>query len=190
MSHKLILIGGVAGAGKTTIGKEIANRIGFLVDKDSVVNRFTEKMLERLVSNVDEHEYETYLNQISDIECQIVRNVAMDNIKLGRTVVCAAPFIKELSDIEWVECLRREVESHYADLVTVYLDVDFETSYKRIVERNADRDKWKIKNKMAYKSSFPSYKPRADFYIDNDGRESKNTERKVDHLIAKLSGYI
>ena len=93
MAKRLILIGGMPGSGKTHIGKELARRIGLFVDKDTMSRFFTEEMLQLLGSHVDDRESETYLAHVRSVEYETMIKHALENIEIGHSVICSAPFI-------------------------------------------------------------------------------------------------
>ena len=110
MTRKLILIGGIPGSGKTYIGKELARRIGLFVDKDTMSRFFTERMLQLLGSHLDDRESEIYLANVRNLEYETMMKHALENLELGRSVICSAPFIREFGDSQWLDVISLEAE--------------------------------------------------------------------------------
>ena len=159
MSTKLILIGGVPGSGKTYIGKELARSIGLFIDKDTMSRFFTERMLQLLGSHVDDRESEIYLANVRSLEYETMIKHALENLELGRSVICSAPFIREFSDSQWLDDISLEAELIDAEVIKVWIHVDLPTARERIIARGASRDNWKLANWDTYASTVPQAVP-------------------------------
>ncbi|MBE0472165.1 MAG: ATP-binding protein [Methyloprofundus sp.] len=189
MNKKLILIGGVPGSGKTLIGKEIAKRIGFFVDKDSVSRFFTERMLELLGSHADDRESKVYLESVRSVEYRTMIEHALDNIEIGRSVICSAPFIREFDDPQWLDEVSLEAKSFGSEVVTIWVHVDTPTAHGRIVGRGESRDNWKLENWDAYIKTLPQAAPSktADFIIDNSNSPQMPVHQQIEMVVNKIS---
>ena len=154
MRSKYILVGGVAGSGKTFIGRELAKRINYsiFIDKDTVSRFFTEELLVNLGSYRDDRESEIYLNKVRNLEYQTVMKHSIENIELGKTVFCSAPFLKEMFDTEWIEDLKFELDFFEAKLYKIWIYTDEDSARKRLIDRGAGRDNWKLSHWSEYTS--------------------------------------
>lgn len=190
MSKKLILIGGMPGSGKTYIGKEIAQRIGFFVDKDSISRFFTEQMLELLGSHADDRESKIYLENVRNIEYRTMMKHALENIEIGRSVICSAPFIREFDDLQWLGDVRLEAELFDAEVITIWIHVDSPTARERIIARGASRDSWKLANWDAYIKTVPQTAPSNanTIMIDNSRTPQTPIFEQIEAVIDKISG--
>lgn len=190
MSKKLVLIGGMPGSGKTYIGKEIAQRIGLFVDKDSISRFFTERMLELLGSHADDRESEVYLENVRDVEYLTMMKHALENIELGRSVICSAPFIREFDDFQWLDDITLEAELFDAEVITIWIHVDSPTARERIIARGASRDNWKLANWEAYIQTVPKTAPSNAnaIVIDNSRTPQTPIFEQIEAVIAKVSG--
>jgi len=147
MMHKLILIGGVPGSGKTYIGKELSKSTAtFFIDKDIISRFFTESLLIALGSNKDDRESEVYSSKVRGLEYDTMMEHAFENIALGHNVICSAPFISQYQDDNWISDVEFEVEMLDAELVKIWIQVDESTARERIIARGADRDNGKLSN--------------------------------------------
>lgn len=145
--NKLIVVAGVAGSGKSYIGKEISKLIENCVylDKDTQTRLMVDSFLFALGSNDTDRESSIYLEKIRPLEYDCMMKQAMENIELGKNVVVSAPFLKEFNEQEFFENLKFDLEFEDAHLKLVWVDTDPDSSRKRIIDRNAKRDEGKIK---------------------------------------------
>jgi predicted kinase len=190
MAKKLILIGGMPGSGKTHIGKELARRIGLFVDKDTMSRFFTEQMLQLLGSNVDDRESEIYLANIRELEYETMMKHALENIEIDHSVICSAPFIGEFSDSQWLDNVNLEAELLDAEVVALWIHVDFPTARQRIIARGASRDSWKLANWEVYISKLPQTAPSKANAIVIDNSRSPETPlfEQIEAVIARVAG--
>ena len=159
MTHKLILIGGVAGSGKTYIGKELSKSTAIFIDKDTISRFFTESLLIALGSNKDDRESEIYSSKVRDLEYGTMMKHAFENIALGHNVICSAPFIAQYQDNDWISDLEFEVEILDAELVKIWIQADENTARERIIARGADRDNGKLSDWDSYVGSIDHNPP-------------------------------
>ncbi len=153
MTHKLILIGGVPGSGKTYIGKEISKSTAIFIDKDTISRFFTESLLIALGSNKDDRESEIYSSKVRALEYETMMKHAFENLELGHNVICSAPFIAQYQDNDWISDVEFEVEILDAELVKIWIQADENTARERIIARGADRDNGKLSNWDSYVGS-------------------------------------
>lgn len=192
MSRKLILIGGMPGSGKTYVGKKLAGRVGFFVDKD-ITRLLTEQLLESYGLSKHDCESETYVNQIKDFEYKTVIKIALDNIELGHSVVCCAPFIDEFNDSKWLNNINMEAERFCAEMIKIWIKVDLQTAYKRLVSRNAGQDQWKRTNWEDYIKTNPHIlnqdikENRNTIIIDNSHESNTPVAKQINEILPKIS---
>ncbi|CAM3860551.1 AAA family ATPase [Vreelandella rituensis] len=188
MARRLILIGGMPGSGKTLIGKALAGRLGLFVDKDTVSQFFTEQMLQLLGSHVDDRESGVYLGKVRDIEYETMMKHALENLALGHTVICSAPFIREFGDPQWLDGIHFEAELLDADVIKIWIHVDPRTARERILSRGASRDVWKLINWDTYISTIPKTAPSniGAVVIDNSCRPESPLFEQIEAVVARL----
>lgn len=153
MTHKLILIGGVPGSGKTYIGKELSKSTALFIDKDTISRFFTEALLDALGSNKDDRESEIYSSKVRGLEYDTMMKHAFENLALGHNVICSAPFIAQYQDDAWISDIEFEVEMLDSELVKIWIQADENTARERIIARGADRDNGKLSNWDGYVAS-------------------------------------
>jgi predicted kinase len=157
--NKLILIAGVPGSGKTTIGKGLSKAKAMFIDKDTISSLFTESLLIALKQDKDDRESEVYSSKVRCLEYNTMMRLALENISLGHDVVCSAPFIAQFNDDEWIRNLELEVKAFGAKLVKVWVQIDENTARERIIERGASRDNGKLSDWDGYIASTAHRQP-------------------------------
>jgi len=134
------IIAGVAGSGKSTLGKEIAQRLinSTLLSKDLIQNAFTEK----------ERDGELY-GFISGPTARVLLSFVDVQLSHGKIPLIDAPFsfnhqrTDEFRD--WVSHFRKIAEKHHARLAIIRcLPPSEEELKKRIKERGYVWDQWKL----------------------------------------------
>src|SRR5690606_5506224 len=124
MNPKLVLVAGAPGSGKTFVGKQLAMGSAVLVDKDTVSILFTEAMLPLLGSHPDDRESERYLTRIRNLEYAAMMHQAFENLELGHSVVCVAPFVRELTDAAWLRDLSENLTRMDVSLIKIWVHTD------------------------------------------------------------------
>ncbi len=134
------IIAGVAGSGKSTLGKEIAQRLinSTLLSKDLIQNAFTEK----------DRSGELY-GFISGPTAKVLLSFVDAQLSHGKIPLIDAPFsfnhqrTDEFRD--WVGHFRKIAEKHYARLAIIRcLPPSEKELKKRIKERGYVWDQWKL----------------------------------------------
>lgn len=157
-----ILIIGVAGSGKTEIGKLIAKQLCYVyLDKDTLTRPYTEKFLEVSSPTHDPNDRESsfYLDNVRPLEYSISLNVAEENLRIGNSVVVSAPFLTEAKTPNWInrEILVGKKLLNRVHLKVVLVVSDRPTERKRLIQRGADRDKWKLYHWEPYTNSINDF---------------------------------
>jgi gluconate kinase len=186
---KLIIVAGVAGSGKSYIGKEIAKRIDNCVylDKDTQTRVLVDSFLFCLGKDETDRESNEYLEKIRPKEYECLIKQGLENIELNKSCILSAPFIKEINDSNYFNDLMDELEFEDSELKFIWVKTNEESARKRIIDRNAKRDENKINNWTQYINSVNhSYIPNLDFEIftiDNSLNTNENIIRQIDNAI-------
>ena len=160
MAHKLILIGGVAGSGKTYIGKELSKTRSIYIDKDTITRFFAEKLLDVLGSHKDDRESKIYTDNVRNIEYETMMKHALENLGLQNNVICSAPFIAQFNDDNWISDIEFETELSDARLLKIWVHADEVTARERIIKRGANRDNGKLSDWDNYIASVDHTPPK------------------------------
>ncbi|MEH7224458.1 ATP-binding protein [Bacillus sp. JJ1566] len=160
---KLVLIIGVAGSGKTEVGKQVSKHLNYVyIDKDTLTRPYTEKFLKTSSPNQDPNDRESafYLEHVRPLEYLISLNVAEENLRLGNHVVISAPFLSEAKMTNWIkkEVLVGRRLMRKIDVKVIWVESDRETERKRIIQRGAERDKWKLFHWDQYTEGIDNFK--------------------------------
>lgn len=186
----LVIVLGVAGAGKSTIGKEIAKRLHFLyLDKDTLTEPFVEAL------NPRKHDRESiyYLNKIRPIEYKVLLDVAEENLRLGQSVVLSAPFGKEALDPNWLERELECTRGLQVRLKIIWVKVDTTTERLRLAKRKAARDQWKLNHWEQYQAQRGEFAvkwsrdPAVYFEFDNRAPNEPLFEKQLRRLLAWIN---
>ncbi|MGW2865911.1 AAA family ATPase [Streptomyces sp. NPDC001205] len=166
----MVLVGGYAGSGKSELAEFISHITGWpRLDKDSLTRPLVEAVL--TAHGGDPHDRHTplYLEKARDAEYQCLMESAYDNIRAGISCVLDAPFLKELSDPDWMRRLANKARSFGAELAVIWVRCDHESMREYITLRSAARDAWKLANWDEYISGVnPDFCPKVPhFVVDN-----------------------
>ena len=59
-------------------------------------------------------------------------------------VLINAPFTREIRDRAYIDGLKEKLKEKNAKLVVIWVDTSIEVCKQRMIERNSDRDTWKL----------------------------------------------
>ncbi|MDF1876010.1 AAA family ATPase [Sulfurimonas sp. SAG-AH-194-I05] len=188
----LIIIAGVAGSGKSYIGKEIAKKINNCVylDKDTQTRELVDSYLFCLGHSDTDRESKEYLEKIRPLEYSCLMKQSLENLELGKSCILSAPFIKEINDKDFFEDLSVDLEFEDAGMKFIWINTDENTARKRIIDRNAKRDENKINNWTEYIQKTSHQIPTLDidfFTIDNRIDPDENVVSQIENAIAFIT---
>ena len=140
----LLLVTSPPACGKTFVSKELAKALNPIVylDKDTLIG------LSKQIFIVAGEEY----NRSSDFFEEHIRNYC-------DTALVNAPFTREVRDKEYMDNLRAKLAERDVELVVIWVETDPEVCHQRMIERNSDRDTWKLENWDKYISGCNFEKP-------------------------------
>lgn len=150
MKKYLILVGSPPACGKTYISMELAKRLNnpVYLDKDSIIP--LSKMVFKAGNQPYNRDSKFFKEYLRDAEYEAILQVTFESLLFNEHVILNAPFSKELRDKQYIKALKEKLKTYNAELVPVWVDCDPEVAHKRMIERNSDRDTWKLANWNQY----------------------------------------
>ncbi|MFC0626321.1 AAA family ATPase [Kribbella deserti] len=141
----VLLIGGYAGCGKTTLGRALARRTGWpMLDKDTTTRPVVEAALAALGLSATDRESEAYRTLIRPAEYEALMAGMAENLRCGTSCIVTAPFVAEFASPSWCESARARIGALGGTAHFAWIDCDADTLRSHIVERGAARDEAKL----------------------------------------------
>ncbi|GLB29759.1 ATPase [Lacrimispora amygdalina] len=147
---RLILVTSPPASGKTYISKQLARNLKHVVylDKDTLI------VLSKQIFVVAGQEYnrssDFFESNIRDYEYSAIVDLAMEALEYDDIVLINAPFTREIRDTRYMNDLREKLIKKNAKLTIIWVQTDVEVCRQRMIERNSDRDRWKLDNWEEY----------------------------------------
>ena len=141
---KLILVTSPPASGKTYVSKKLAEALSHVVylDKDTLIT------LSKQIFVVAGEEYnrssDFFINNVRDYEYETIVTLALEALNYDNIVLINAPFTKEIRDLNYIKKLKERLKDNNASLVIVWVETSIDVTKKRMIERNSDRDIWKL----------------------------------------------
>lgn len=143
---ELILVTSPPACGKTYISKQLAKNLKHVVylDKDTLI------VLSRQIFAVAHEEYnrssDFFEKNIRDYEYAAIVDLALEALEYDDIVLINAPFTREVRDKGYMDGLRAKLRQKKAKLIVIWVQTDVEVVRQRMIQRNSDRDSWKLAN--------------------------------------------
>lgn len=146
MIKKLILVTSPPASGKTFISKELAKRLKHVVylDKDTLIT--LSKQIFVVAGQPYDRSSDFFEANIRDYEYECVVDLALEALEYDDIVLINAPFSDEIRDMKYMSDLKKKLEEKNATLVVVWVETSPEVVHQRMIDRNSDRDTWKLAN--------------------------------------------
>ncbi|MCI7790787.1 MAG: ATP-binding protein [Lachnospiraceae bacterium] len=141
---KLILVTSPPACGKTFISKQLAKNLKHVVylDKDTLIplsNRVFAAGGEEINRSSDFFE-----KNIRDYEYEVIINLGLEALEYDDIVLINAPFTEEVHDEVFLKNFSNKLKEKGAKLVIIWVITAPEICHARMIERNSDRDTWKL----------------------------------------------
>lgn len=186
---QLILICGFAGAGKTTIGKALAKKLGYaFVDKDTISEDFTDYILAKNGESKTGRESFLYSAEINRLEYVTGLKVCKDIIENGINVVGAFPLALQIESYEKWKLLTILAGIPFdIDIKFIWIKHDIEQEKINLFARKSKKDKNKLANWDDYAASIDGLQIDKEFNcieIENNAPADVVAQNIIDQLIA------
>ena len=188
---RLILVTSPPASGKTYVSKKLAERLDHVVylDKDTLAP--LSKQIFQVAGEPYDRSSRFFEENVRDAEYDAILSLAMEAIDYESTVLINAPFSKEIRNREYMGMLRGRLAQKEARLTVIWVKTDIDVVKARMIDRNSERDKWKLENWERYIAS-------CDFSIPKEldcGEDSlfifeNSTEEEFHHSLAKACSVL
>jgi len=141
---KLILVTSPPASGKTYIAKKLAEALRHVVylDKDTLI-KLSKQIF--VVAGEEYNRSSNFFNEnIRDYEYETIVELAMEALNYDDIVLINAPFTKEIRDLNYIKRLKAILKEKNASLVVIWVETSIYVTHQRMIERNSDRDTWKL----------------------------------------------
>jgi predicted kinase len=183
----VIMVGGYAGSGKTELGRIIARLTSWpMLDKDSITRPVVEAMLRALGNSPHDRESKFYLEQVRPAEYEALREVTVENVACGNSVVMTAPFVRELADPVWCRRAQADFAALDADLRVIWVRCDIESMRVYLGRRGAARDANKLERWDDYVAGLDlSYTPALPHVVLDNSVQDPPLQVQVEELLER-----
>ncbi len=153
MEKRMIFVTSPPACGKTKLSKRLATEIKHIVylDKDTLIP-LSKKIFE-VANEPYNRSSEFFKKYVRDPEYDVIMDLAFEALKYENLVMVNAPFTKEIRDNEYIANLRGKLKDYGAKLTVIWIVTDPEVCHQRMIDRNSDRDVWKLANWDEYIST-------------------------------------
>lgn len=181
----ITVVGGYAGSGKTEVGMIISKLTGWaLLDKDPLTRTLVEELLRALGQSPDDRESKVYLEMVRPAEYATLREVMLQNVQLGCSVVLNAPFLRELADPAWCARLQADADALGAQLRVIWVRTDLESMKVYIDRRGAARDHYKRAHWDEYAKNIRlDYAPLLPHTVVDNSIQDPPLQRQVESVL-------
>ena len=142
----LILVTSPPACGKTHVSKELAKALKPIVyiDKDTLIR--LSKQIFKVAGEENNRSSQFFEDNIRNPEYEVSLELAFEALDYCDTALINAPFTREIRDVEYMKSLRDKLEERDIQLIVIWVETDKEVCHQRMIERNSDRDTWKLAN--------------------------------------------
>lgn len=147
---KLILVTSPPACGKTYVSKQLAKALKHVVylDKDTLI--CLSKQIFKAAGEPYNRSSDFFEKNIRDYEYEAIVALAMEALDYDDIVLINAPFTREIRDTIYINQLKDKLRTKNASLVVIWVETSVEVCRQRMLERNSDRDVWKLANWEEY----------------------------------------
>lgn len=193
MTKRLILVTSPPASGKTYISKKLSERLKHIVylDKDTLIP--LSKQIFAIAGEEYNRSSDFFKKYIRDYEYITIVDLALEALQYDSKALINAPFTSEIRDEAYMNNLKEKLRGLNAKLTVIWVVTDPEIVHQRMMERNSDRDKWKLENWKEYIESVDFSVPKTiddpdddlDFlkFFNNNEEEYEESMNRIVNLL-------
>jgi predicted kinase len=183
---KLILVTSPPASGKTTLAKALAKAMHETVylDKDTLIP--LSKKIYEIAGEPYNRSSEFFENNIRNLEYQVILDFAAEAIQFDSNVIINAPFSREIRNPRAISAMRERFMRHQASLCVIWIECSIETTRQRMINRNSDRDTWKLENWDEYVKTENFDPPELAGLLIYENDTDELARRSFEKLLKKL----
>lgn len=143
---KLILVTSPPASGKTFVSKQLSKAIQNIVylDKDTLIP-LSHQVFK--VANEEVNRSSDFFEEwIRNPEYEVICDLALEALDYAENVLINAPFTREIRDQKWMDEMMAKLAQKNAKLCIIWVHTEIEVCRQRMIDRNSDRDTWKLAN--------------------------------------------
>ncbi len=150
MEKRLIFVTSPPACGKTRLAKKLASALKHIVylDKDTLIP--LSKQIFKIAGEEYNRSSKFFEREIRDYEYEVILDLAFESLKYADLVMVNAPFTREIRDDKYIKDLRAKLADVGAKLTVIWVVTDPEVCHQRMINRNSDRDVWKLEHWEEY----------------------------------------
>ena len=150
---RLILVTSPPACGKTYISKKLAENLRHVVylDKDTLIP--LSKVIFQVAGEPYNRSSDFFNKYIRDIEYVTTLDLAYEALKYDDIVLINAPFTREVRDHDYIMALKKKLITMNTKLTIIWVETSPEVCRQRMIDRNSDRDTWKLQNWDEYNAN-------------------------------------
>lgn len=143
---RLILVTSPPASGKTYVSKKLAQNLKHVVylDKDTLI--VLSKQIFVAAGQKYNRSSDFFEANIRNYEYAAIIDLAMEALEYDDIVLINAPFTREIRNIGYMNVLREKLIKKNAVLTVIWVQTDVDICRQRMIDRNSDRDRWKLDN--------------------------------------------
>lgn len=192
MEKRLVIVTSPPACGKTKLSKKLATELKHIVylDKDTLIP------LSKQIFAVGGEEYNRsskfFEKEIRDYEYEVILDLAFEALHYDNLVMVNAPFTREIRDNDYIRDLRGKLAEVGAKLTVIWVVTDPEVCHQRMIDRNSDRDTWKLAHWDEYLATLNFNIPENLRDPDDDGSlllYHNSTDEMAEKDFAKLMDF-
>jgi len=191
--RRLVFFVGGAGAGKTTLAKELARRRGMvLLDMDTLLRPAAESIMAIAGHDPKDRDSTVYKSLCRDLGYRITMDAALENVDIGTDTIVIGPFSKETEDRHWIgnelAKIGASLQTVEVKVVIVYLE-NQEQHYRRIKARGLAMDSWKLAHWDEFSRSLAKRElqwelpAQSILYLDNSQERNEETITTLEQFV-------